>query len=128
MIDITLCALFPQRREVCCTTKDNAKAGQDYVETKGALTFAPSQTTAAVNVELLPYYPAEGTESFSIGLKQGGFPPGLNVTSCITAKGPDPRRRHQGNTQKGRNRRRGRGQLRYRPFTFGNQPGRGSGC
>ncbi|UWQ30621.1 Calx-beta domain-containing protein [Leisingera sp. M523] len=86
VFEVTLSDPFSSTEKIRYTTKDNkAKAGQDYVETKGALTFAPGQTKAAVNVELLPDYRAEGTEAFSLVLKQGSFPAGLNVASSITA-------------------------------------------
>ncbi|WP_164982725.1 Calx-beta domain-containing protein [Leisingera sp. NJS204] len=83
---MTLSDPFSSTDKIRYTTKDNkAKAGQDHVETKGALTFAPRQTKAAVNAGLLPDYRAEGTEAFLLVLKQGSFPAGLNVTSGITA-------------------------------------------
>nr|WP_275423039.1 Calx-beta domain-containing protein [Leisingera sp. MMG026] len=84
--EVILSDPFSSTDKIRYTTKDNkAKAGQDHVETKGALTFAPSQTKAAVNAGLLPDYRAEGTEAFLLVLKQGSFPAGLNVTSGITA-------------------------------------------
>ncbi|MBY6069332.1 hypothetical protein KUW17_21490 [Leisingera aquaemixtae] len=84
VFEIALSDPFSETQTIRYATRDNsATAGQDYVETKGVLTFAPGQTKAAVNVGLLPDYRAEGTEAFSLLLRPGSFPAELNAASSV---------------------------------------------
>ncbi|MDR6266792.1 Calx-beta domain-containing protein [Roseobacter sp. N2S] len=61
------------------TQNGTAKAGKDYVETKGAITFDAGQTIAYVSVDLISDFRTENDETFSLMLKKGSLPATLIV-------------------------------------------------
>jgi hypothetical protein len=63
------------------TTDGTAKAGSDYTETSGTLTFAPGQLSRAITIPIARDEETEGAESFTVTLS--------NPTGGATLRTPD---------------------------------------
>jgi hypothetical protein len=73
------------------TADGTAKAGRDYAATRGTLTFAPGQTTAAVEVQVLGDRRVEPQESFSLVLSApvgGALGKAVGVATITDDDGP----------------------------------------